>query len=140
MRPSWAARGATASCRTRACPSSTARAQAWCRLRSLGARIFRHDPPRQASLDNERVVLILNAREPDKLAKAREWLELLATMPKLKAVALLVLGREDCNNDAWLQPYLAQPQTYKLRFVYLVYGPSATLDEPTPVFHWPLGL
>ena len=86
------------------------------------------------------MVLILNAREPEKLSSALEWVELLSTMPHLKSAGLVVLGREDCNNDDWLRPILSQPDKYKLRFAYLVYGPSTTLDAPVPLFNWPLGL
>ena len=49
------------------------------------------------------LVLVLNAHEAGKLATARPWLDMLPSLPVLENVGLVVLGREDCNND-WLKP------------------------------------
>ena len=86
------------------------------------------------------MVLVLNGHNTKKVATAKEWLDLLPSMPNLKGVGLIVLGNELCTNDNWLMPYLTQPDSYKIRFVFLVYGPAGHSESPVPIFHWPLGV
>ncbi|NP_001120448.1 UDP-D-xylose:ribitol-5-phosphate beta1,4-xylosyltransferase [Xenopus tropicalis] len=64
--------------------------------------------PGYFSVESENVVLVLNGREEAKISFAVQWLYYTKTLiesHKLKHLAVVLLGNEQCNND-WIRPYL----------------------------------
>jgi hypothetical protein len=68
--------------------------------------------------DVENLVLILNGREPTKIQYAQMWLDFISKYSSsLRNIALVLLGKEDCDND-WLLPYMAS-HGGRVKFAFL---------------------
>uniref|UniRef100_A0A803KGB0 Ribitol xylosyltransferase 1 n=1 Tax=Xenopus tropicalis TaxID=8364 RepID=A0A803KGB0_XENTR len=95
--------------------------------------------PGYFSVESENVVLVLNGREEAKISFAVQWLYYTKTLiesHKLKHLAVVLLGNEQCNND-WIRPYLKKNGgTVDLLFV--VY--DSTWINEDDVYQWPLGV
>lgn len=93
--------------------------------------------PEKVPRDVENLVLILNGREPTKIQYAQMWLDFISKYSSsLRNIALVLLGKEDCDND-WLLPYMAS-HGGRVKFAFLVYD-SLLIDDET-FFQWPLGV
>lgn len=100
---------------------------------------FRTGPwivPTTVPQDITHVVLVLNGREPAKVAAARIWLDSLPNFHKLKGAAVVLLGDEACGN-AWLLPYL-KSHGGRVSAAFIVY--DTPLVDDKEVFQWPLGV
>ncbi|XP_013378733.1 UDP-D-xylose:ribitol-5-phosphate beta1,4-xylosyltransferase [Lingula anatina] len=100
---------------------------------------FRTGPgvvPHKAPKDVENLVLVLNGREQSKIDFAKIWLDSLSTFEKLKNVAVILLGNEQCDNE-WIKPYLVQNGGL-VKLVFLVYD-SPDVDNVN-FYQWPLGV
>ncbi|KAJ8301086.1 LOW QUALITY PROTEIN: hypothetical protein KUTeg_020073 [Tegillarca granosa] len=84
----------------------------------------------------QNLVLILNGREESKINYSKQWLNFLSNLPKLKNVAVVLLGNEECLND-WIHPYL-KINGGIVKFVFLVYD-SPEIDNKV-FYQWPLGV
>ncbi|GAV03003.1 hypothetical protein RvY_13494 [Ramazzottius varieornatus] len=89
-----------------------------------------------AFADARDVVLVLNGRTDEKVARSRRWLEAVPTATSVRNVAVILLGNEQCENE-WLLWYLESPK-YLIRAVFVVYD-SKMVDNKR-VFQWPLGV
>ncbi|XP_013401373.1 UDP-D-xylose:ribitol-5-phosphate beta1,4-xylosyltransferase-like [Lingula anatina] len=100
---------------------------------------FRTGPgvvPHKAPKDVENLVLVLNGREQSKIDFAKIWLDSLSTFEKLKNVAVILLGNEQCDNE-WIKQYLVQNGGL-VKLVFLVYD-SPDVDNVN-FYQWPLGV
>ena len=82
------------------------------------------------------VVLVLNGRTDEKVARSRKWLEAIPAAKSVRNVAVVLLGNEQCENE-WLLWYL-ESEKYLLRAAFVVYD-SKMVDNKR-VFQWPLGV
>jgi len=82
------------------------------------------------------VILVLNGREPVKIAFSAEWLSVTLSMSTVKNIGLVVLGNEQCDNT-WLISLIAS-HTDLVKFVFIVYD-SPEVDHQL-VYQWPLGV
>lgn len=82
-------------------------------------------------------VLVLNGREPAKVAAAKSWLDALGTLRHLRGVAVVLLGSEECSGNAWLRPYL-KSQGGRVLAAFIVY--DTPMVDDVEVFQWPLGV
>ena len=101
--------------------------------------------PEKVPRDVANLVLVLNGREPAKQQFARMWLDFIADLivnnnenhpSALKNVGVVLLGREDCDND-WILPYMTRAGGV-LKFAFVVYDTS--LVDDVDIFQWPLGV
>ncbi|XP_072002708.1 ribitol-5-phosphate xylosyltransferase 1 [Engystomops pustulosus] len=95
--------------------------------------------PGYFSVEAQNVVLVLNGREQAKILYATQWLQYTQTLVqdyKLRHVALVLLGSEECSNN-WILPYLKKNGGF-VEVLYLVYD-SVWINEED-VFQWPLGV
>lgn len=93
--------------------------------------------PSKVPQNTENVILVLNGREEEKQAHAKEWLDYLPRLKQLQNVGVIMLGEESCKNE-WFRHYLDGDQ-YKIKFAFLVYGGKDWVDNKR-VFQWPLGV
>lgn len=101
---------------------------------------FRTGPwivPSTVPPDTKHVVLVLNGREPSKVAAAKSWLDALDTLRHLRGVAVVLLGSEACSGNAWLRPYL-KSQGGRVSAAFIVY--DTPMVDDVEVFQWPLGV
>lgn len=101
---------------------------------------FRTGPwivPTTVPQDVTHVVLVLNGREPTKVAAARAWLDALPSFRRLKGVAVVLLGDEACSANTWLLPYL-KSHGGRVSAAFIVY--DTPLVDDVEVFQWPLGV
>ena len=100
---------------------------------------FRTGPgvvPDKVPKQTRNLVLVINGREPKKVAFAQAWLDSLANFPNLRHVAVVILGNERCENK-WLYPYMyANGGLVQAAFVVydIPYADSKTF------YQWPLGV
>ncbi|KAL9853145.1 ribitol-5-phosphate xylosyltransferase 1 [Geothlypis trichas] len=95
--------------------------------------------PGYFSVEAEHVVLVLNGREPAKIAYATQWLHYAQTLMetrKIQHVAVVLLGNEQCNN-AWIQPYLKRNGGF-VNLLFVTYDYAFVNEED--IFQWPLGV
>jgi len=114
--------------------------------------------PEKVPRDVNNLVLVLNGREAGKQQFARMWLDFVADLvvngdkndqeavkgeeekagesTKLRNVGVVLLGREDCDND-WLLPYMARNGGV-VKFAFVVY--DSDLIDDVDFFQWPLGV
>ncbi|KAM4901117.1 ribitol-5-phosphate xylosyltransferase 1 [Sylvia borin] len=95
--------------------------------------------PGYFSVEAEHVVLVLNGREPAKVAYATQWLHYAQTLMetrKIQHVAVVLLGNEQCNN-AWIQPYLKRNGGF-VNLLFVTYDYAFVNEED--IFQWPLGV
>ncbi|XP_064557923.1 ribitol-5-phosphate xylosyltransferase 1 isoform X2 [Zonotrichia leucophrys gambelii] len=95
--------------------------------------------PGYFSVEAEHVVLVLNGREPAKIAYATQWLHYAQTLMetrKIQHVAVVLLGNEQCNN-AWIQPYLKRNGGF-VSLLFVTYDYAFVNEED--IFQWPLGV
>ncbi|GFO40497.1 transmembrane protein 5-like [Plakobranchus ocellatus] len=100
---------------------------------------FRTGPgvvPSKVPRETENLLLVINGREATKIEAGKVWLDSLAAFPRLKNVAVVLLGREDCDN-VWFYRYL-QAQGGRVKALFLVYD-SPEVDNVN-IFQWPLGV
>jgi hypothetical protein len=106
-------------------------------------------PSDKARHSVRRVVQVLDAHNEKGATRSKLQLEALAKLDNIEAFGLIVKARENCVNSWLSNDILALGG--KLRFVFLVYGPSpllyhesiisgGTSASKVPVFHWPLGV
>ena len=100
---------------------------------------FRTGPgviPDSVPRDTKSLVLVLNGREQTKIQFARSWLDSLDSLTKLKNVAVVLLGNEQCDNK-WFLWYM-QNRGGPAKVAFTVYD-IAYRDNH--MFHqWPLGV
>ncbi|RMC10006.1 hypothetical protein DUI87_12799 [Hirundo rustica rustica] len=95
--------------------------------------------PGYFSVEAEHVVLVLNGREPAKIAYATQWLHYAQTLMetrKIQHVAVVLLGNEQCNN-AWIQPYLKRNGGF-VNVLFVTYDYAFVNEQD--IFQWPLGV
>ncbi|XP_056337952.1 ribitol-5-phosphate xylosyltransferase 1 isoform X2 [Oenanthe melanoleuca] len=95
--------------------------------------------PGYLSVEAEHVVLVLNGREPAKVAYATQWLHYAQTLletRKIQHVAVVLLGSEQCSN-AWIQPYLKRNGGF-VQLLFVTYDCAFVNEED--IFQWPLGV
>ena len=115
--------------------------------------------PEKVPRDIVNLVLVLNGRESAKQQFARMWLDFVADLivnknvenkqdgaenhngdnpssSTLKNVGVVLLGREDCDND-WLLPYMTRAGGV-VKFAFVVY--DTNLVDDVDIFQWPLGV
>ncbi|OCT87515.1 hypothetical protein XELAEV_18021209mg [Xenopus laevis] len=95
--------------------------------------------PGYFSVETENVVLVLNGREEAKISFATQWLQYTKTLiegHKLKHLAVVLLGNEQCNND-WIRPYLKKSGGI-VDLLFVVY--DSTWVNEDDVYQWPLGV
>lgn len=112
--------------------------------------------PEKVPRDIVNLVLVLNGREAAKQQFARMWLDFVADLvvnknnkdaakegeeessprSSLKNVGVVLLGREDCDND-WMLPYMAKNGGV-VKFAFIVY--DSDLIDDVDFFQWPLGV
>ncbi|XP_056409682.1 ribitol-5-phosphate xylosyltransferase 1-like, partial [Hyla sarda] len=95
--------------------------------------------PGYFSVEAQNVVLVLNGREEGKISFASQWLHYTQTLVenhKLRHVAVVLLGSEQCNNN-WIFPYLKKNGGF-VEVLYLVY--DSTWINDSDVYQWPLGV
>jgi hypothetical protein len=87
----------------------------------------------------DNVVLVLNGREKSKAFYATQWLvyaQNLVQMKKLRHLAVVLLGNEQCDND-WISQFLKRNGGF-VELLFIIY------DSPwingMDVFQWPLGV
>ncbi|XP_022081604.1 transmembrane protein 5-like isoform X2 [Acanthaster planci] len=100
---------------------------------------FRMGPgvvPDKVPTEVENLLLVLNGRAPDKAEFARTWLDYLDAFPRLRDVALMLIGSEQCDNE-WVLPYMAS-RGGPLRFLFVVYD-TLRVDD-AEIYQWPLGV
>lgn len=100
---------------------------------------FRTGPgvvPAKVPKETENLVLILNGREKKKVDFAQAWLDFLVELNKLKNVALVLLGNEQCQNN-WVENYMA-PNGGIVKVAFIVYDISNRDDDVYQ--QWPLGV
>ncbi|KAH8031868.1 hypothetical protein HPB51_021057 [Rhipicephalus microplus] len=83
------------------------------------------------------LVLVLNGREPTKVAAAQAWLDALPSFHRLKGVAVVLLGDEACSANTWLLPYL-KSRGGRVSAAFIIY--DTPLVDDVEVFQWPLGV
>ncbi|KAM5173118.1 ribitol-5-phosphate xylosyltransferase 1 [Mantella aurantiaca] len=91
------------------------------------------------SVEAVNVVLVVNGREEVKISFAVQWLQYTQTLVeshKLRHVAVVMLGNEQCNND-WILPYLKKNGGF-VELLFLVYDSNWINEES--IFQWPLGV
>ncbi|XP_020022818.2 ribitol-5-phosphate xylosyltransferase 1 isoform X1 [Castor canadensis] len=95
--------------------------------------------PGYFSIDVDNVVLVLNGREKSKAFYATQWLvyaQNLVQMKKLRHLAVVLLGNEQCDND-WISQFLKRNGGF-VELLFIIY------DSPwingMDVFQWPLGV
>lgn len=99
-------------------------------------RSFVSDPSQVKNL-----IVILNARDSEKMQIAKSWLDelkiqaQLSTKPSLQ-VGVIMLGNENCFNS-WILPYLASNGGF-IKFLFITYDWKMVNDED--IFQWPLGI
>ncbi|KAK8784889.1 hypothetical protein V5799_008747 [Amblyomma americanum] len=101
---------------------------------------FRTGPwivPTTVPQDVTHVVLVLNGREPAKVATAQIWLDSLPNFRKLKGAAVVLLGDEACSGNTWLLPYL-KSRGGRVSAAFIVY--DSPLVDDKEIFQWPLGV
>lgn len=95
--------------------------------------------PGYFSVEAVNVVLVLNGREEVKISFAAQWLQYtqaLVENHKLRHVAVVMLGNEQCNND-WILPYLKKNGGF-VELLFLVYDSTWVNEES--IFQWPIGV
>ncbi|CAM4472431.1 unnamed protein product [Lepidochelys olivacea] len=95
--------------------------------------------PGYFSVEAENVVLVLNGREEAKITYATQWLNYAQTLiqtRKLRHVAIVLLGSEQCNNE-WIHPYLRRHGGF-VELLFVVYDCTWVNEED--IFQWPLGV
>ncbi|TRZ19002.1 hypothetical protein HGM15179_008134 [Zosterops borbonicus] len=95
--------------------------------------------PGYFSVEAEHVVLVLNGREPAKVAYATQWLHFAQTLletRKIQHAAVVLLGNERCNN-AWIEPYLKRNGGF-VNLLFVTYDYAFVNEED--IFQWPLGV
>ncbi|KAG8439605.1 hypothetical protein GDO86_005694 [Hymenochirus boettgeri] len=95
--------------------------------------------PGYFSIESENVVLVLNGREESKISFATLWLQYTKTLVethKLRHVAVVLLGNEQCNND-WIRPYLKKYGGF-VALLFIIYDSTWINEED--VYQWPLGV
>ncbi|XP_069100893.1 ribitol-5-phosphate xylosyltransferase 1-like [Argopecten irradians] len=100
---------------------------------------FRTGPgvvPTKAPKYAQNVVLVLNGREPAKIAFAKTWLDYLPSLPNLQNAAVVLLGNEQCDND-WLKPYMERHNGL-VKLAFITYD-SSEIDNKY-FYQWPLGV
>ena len=81
-------------------------------------------------------MLVINGREQSKVKAGKVWLDSLPAFPKLKNVAVVLLGSEDCDNS-WFRPYLER-HGGRVKALFVVYD-TPDVDNIS-IFQWPLGV
>eukprot|EP00055_Hartaetosiga_balthica_P008490 m.31805 g.31805 ORF g.31805 m.31805 type:complete len:453 (+) comp6336_c0_seq1:74-1432(+) len=94
--------------------------------------------PQKVPKDTKHVVLILQARSDVQASEVRVWLDLIPSLPNVENVGVVLLAEEGCEN-LWFKSYLENTQSFKIRFVFMVYGGKDWIDNKR-VFQWPLGV
>ncbi|XP_030404711.1 ribitol-5-phosphate xylosyltransferase 1 isoform X2 [Gopherus evgoodei] len=95
--------------------------------------------PGYFSVEADNVVLVLNGREDAKITYATQWLHYAQTLiqtRKLRHVAIVLLGSEQCNNE-WIHPYLKRHGGF-VELLFVVYDCTWVNEED--IFQWPLGV
>ncbi|KAH1185751.1 hypothetical protein KIL84_018500 [Mauremys mutica] len=95
--------------------------------------------PGYFSVAADNVVLVLNGREEAKITYATQWLHYAQTLiqtRKLRHVAIVLLGSEQCNNE-WIHPYLKRRGGF-VELLFVVYDCTWVNEED--IFQWPLGV
>ncbi|XP_005303234.1 ribitol-5-phosphate xylosyltransferase 1 isoform X2 [Chrysemys picta bellii] len=95
--------------------------------------------PGYFSVEADNVVLVLNGREEAKITYATQWLHYAQTLiqtRKLRHVAIVLLGSEQCNNE-WIHPYLKRHGGF-VELLFVVYDSTWVNEED--IFQWPLGV
>ncbi|XP_042325968.1 ribitol-5-phosphate xylosyltransferase 1 [Sceloporus undulatus] len=95
--------------------------------------------PGYFSVEAENVVLVLNGREEGKISYATQWLHYTQTLVqtrKLRHVAVLLLGSEQCRNE-WIYPYLKNYGGF-VDLLFVIYDSPFVNEEN--IFQWPLGV
>ncbi|XP_021571432.1 transmembrane protein 5 [Carlito syrichta] len=95
--------------------------------------------PGYFSVDVDNVVLVLNGREKAKIFYATQWLlyaQNLVQLQKLKHLAVVLLGNEQCSND-WISPFLRRNGGV-VELLFIVYD-SPWIND-VDIFQWPLGV
>ncbi|XP_062990013.1 ribitol-5-phosphate xylosyltransferase 1 [Elgaria multicarinata webbii] len=92
--------------------------------------------PGYFSVEADNVVLVLNGR---KISYATQWLlyaQTLVQTHKLKHVAVVLLGSEQCRNE-WIYPYLKNYGGF-VELLFVIYDTPLVNEEN--IFQWPLGV
>ncbi|KAK7862902.1 hypothetical protein R5R35_002454 [Gryllus longicercus] len=89
-----------------------------------------------APYDVEHLILILNGRSQEKLVASTMWLDYLPQYTKLKKLAVIILGNEECENS-WIWPYM-KSRGGMIDIAFLVYD-SPMIDNKQ-FYQWPLGV
>ncbi|XP_043404474.1 ribitol-5-phosphate xylosyltransferase 1 isoform X3 [Chelonia mydas] len=95
--------------------------------------------PGYFSVEAENVILVLNGREEAKITYATQWLNYAQTLiqtRKLRHVAIVLLGSEQCNNE-WIHPYLRRHGGF-VELLFVIYDCTWVNEED--IFQWPLGV
>ncbi|XP_071809882.1 ribitol-5-phosphate xylosyltransferase 1-like [Asterias amurensis] len=92
--------------------------------------------PSTVPRDVENLLLVLNARAPDKVDFARAWLDNLDAFTRLRNVGLMLIGSEQCQNS-WVLQYM-KSHGGPLRFLLVVY--DTLLVDGREILQWPLGV
>uniref|UniRef100_A0AAZ3RNB0 Ribitol xylosyltransferase 1 n=1 Tax=Oncorhynchus tshawytscha TaxID=74940 RepID=A0AAZ3RNB0_ONCTS len=90
-------------------------------------------------LDTDRVVLVLNGQEQQKIPCATRWLQHIQTLMWVDAVnclAVVLLGSKRCTKG-WISIYLRRHGVFVV-LLFLVYGSPWVNDKD--VFQWPVGV
>ena len=80
------------------------------------------------------LVLVLNGREPAKIAFSKMWLDSLHDLHHLKNIAVVLLGNEQCDNK-FLIPYM-QRFGGLVKVAFVVYD----IPQESGFIQWPLGV
>ena len=91
--------------------------------------------PDHVVLNRDFVVLSLNGRSDETISQTMTWLDVLQQRQRRAKLLLLLIGRENCNND-WVRPYLKRNGGI-VEKLFIVYD-TALIDE-VDVYQWPLG-
>ena len=100
---------------------------------------FRTGPgviPSKVPRETEHLLLVINGRSPSKIKAGKVWLDSLPAFPRLKNVAVVMLGMENCDNS-WFHPYL-ESHGGRVKALFVIYD-SPEVDNIN-VFQWPLGV
>ena len=92
--------------------------------------------PSTVPRDVENLLLVLNARAPDKVDFARAWLDNLDAFTRLRNVGLMLIGSEQCQNS-WVLQYM-KSHGGPLQFLLVVY--DTLLVDGREILQWPLGV